>query len=97
MHVHEWQHNTTLNIPVTCLHEPRFLVAWNIHISCNLSYATHQIAMHGIVMHGIASRGHGTCISGMATGAIAMHGTHMGTHVQLRINMHYFVEFSPQL
>ena len=34
-------------ISVTCLHGPRFLVVWNIHISCNLwSVITCGIATH---------------------------------------------------
>ena len=67
--LHAWQHNKTLNNPVMCLRGPRFLVGM---FSCILS-----CAMHGIVACGIASRG--TCISGMATHMIAMHGTHVGT------------------
>ena len=36
-------------ISITCLHEPRFLVVWNIHISCNLPYATCGIVRHEVV------------------------------------------------
>lgn len=39
--VHAWQHDHAIINPVTCLHGPRFLVAWDIHASCNLSCATH--------------------------------------------------------
>ena len=45
------------NTPVTCLHGPRFLVAWNIYISCNLPCATRAIAMHRIAVHRIAVHG----------------------------------------
>ena len=37
-------------IPVMCLCGPYFLMAWNIHVSCNL-----LCAMCGIVKHGIAT------------------------------------------
>ena len=32
-----------LHMLVTCLREPRFLVVWNIHASCNLLCATRGI------------------------------------------------------
>ena len=51
MHVNMWQHDTTLNNPVTFLCGPYFLMAWNIHVLCNLSSAMRGIAMHAIVMH----------------------------------------------
>ena len=41
-------------ILVMCLRGPRFLVAWNIYVSCNLPCATCRIAMGGITTHGIA-------------------------------------------
>ena len=37
-------------IPVICLHGPRFLVAWNIRVSCNLPCATCVIVRHGVAM-----------------------------------------------
>ena len=51
MRGHALHHDKSLNIPVTCLREPRFLVAWNICVSCNL-----LCAMRGIVTHEIATR-----------------------------------------
>ena len=39
--------------PIACLYGPRFLMAWNIHVSC----ATWGIAMHGVAMHVIATQG----------------------------------------
>ena len=50
--VHVWQHDKYLNDPVTWLHGPRFLMAWDIHVSCNSSCATHGIVTRGIVTHG---------------------------------------------
>ena len=47
MCVHAWQHDKYLNNPVTSLCGPCFLVAWNIHVSCNSSCATHGIITHG--------------------------------------------------
>ena len=47
MYGHAWQHDKTLNNPIACLREPRFLVAWNIHVSCNSSCATRGIVTHG--------------------------------------------------
>ena len=47
----------TISVPVRWLRGPRFLVAWNIHILCNLSFATCGIVTHGIIMHGIVMRG----------------------------------------
>ena len=44
-------HDKTLNIPNTCLREPRFVVAWNIHASCNLSCTTRGIVTCEIAMH----------------------------------------------
>ena len=45
--------NNMINLnPVTCLHGPRLLVAWNIHVSCNLSCITRGIVTSGIAMHG---------------------------------------------
>ena len=38
----------TLNNPIMCLHGPQFLIAWNIHTSCNLLCA-HGIATHGTI------------------------------------------------
>ena len=34
-------------IPITCLHVPRFLVTWNVHVSCNLLCVTCEIATQG--------------------------------------------------
>ena len=34
--------------PVISLHGPRFLMAWNIQISCNILYAKCEIAIHGV-------------------------------------------------
>ena len=70
--------------PITCLSEPHFLVAWNTHISCNLLCATCGISMCGIVTCGIASpRVEHTSVEWPCMCTIAMHGTYMGTHVQL--------------
>ena len=52
MRVHMWQHDKYLNNPITWLHGPHFLVAWNIHVSCNLSCATHGIVTCGIITCG---------------------------------------------
>ena len=43
-------------IPITCLRGPRFLVAWNIHVLCNLPYATRGITMHEVAMHVTAAQ-----------------------------------------
>ena len=50
--LHTWQHDKYLNNPITWLHEPCFLVAWNIHVSCNSSCATRGIVTREIVMCG---------------------------------------------
>ena len=47
-------------IPVTCLCGPRFLVAWNINILCNLPCGTHGIVKHGVVTRVTAMQG--TCL-----------------------------------
>ena len=44
-------------IPVMCLHGPHFLVAWNMHISCNLPPATHGISTFGVAVHVTAMQG----------------------------------------
>ena len=44
-------------IPITCLREPRFLVAWNMLVSCNLPCATHEITTHGVATHVTATQG----------------------------------------
>ena len=44
-------HGATRNlqfIPITCLRGPCFVVAWNIHGSCNLPCATCGIVRHGL-------------------------------------------------
>ena len=74
MREHALHHDRTLNNPVTCLCEPRFLVAWNIHVSCNLS-----CAMRGIVS---------TRIGIVAMRAKAMHETRVGTNMQLTFVIH---------
>ena len=51
MHGHALHHDKSVNIPVMCLREPRFLVAWNIHVSCNSLCAT-----RGMVTREIATR-----------------------------------------
>ena len=51
MREHALHHDKSLNIPVTCLREPRFLVAWNIHVSCNLLCATRGIVTREIATH----------------------------------------------
>ena len=80
-----------LNNPVTCLREPHFLVAWNIHILCNLSCAIHEIVMHGIIMRGTdhAHNSHewNTC----------RHKHAINIHYSSAINLQKHVEFSPQL
>ena len=59
-----WQHDKYLDNPIMWLCGPRFLVVWNIHISCNSSCATHGIVTCGIMMHGIVTCGTGhTCDS----------------------------------
>ena len=45
---HAWCHEKSTNIPVTCLRGPRFLMAWNIHVLCNLPCAMHGIATHSL-------------------------------------------------
>ena len=47
-------------IPAMCLHGPRFLIAWNILISCNLPCAMHGIVRHGVATHVTATQG--TCL-----------------------------------
>ena len=42
-------------ILIMCLYGPCFLMAWNIHISCNLLCATRGIATHRIAMRGVAT------------------------------------------
>ena len=42
----------TICIPITCWRGPSFLVAWNIHVSCNLLCSMCGIAMHVIAMQG---------------------------------------------
>ena len=59
MREHAWQHDKYLNHPVMWLREPCFLMVWNIHISCNLSYAMRGIIMRAIVTHGIITLGTG--------------------------------------
>ena len=76
MRVHALHHDKSLNIPVTCLREPRFLVAWNIHALCNLSCATRGIVSHACNTHTLATR------------ARAMHETRVGTNVQLTFVIH---------
>ena len=71
MCVHMWQHDKTLKNPVMCLHGPRFLMAWNIHVSCNLSCATWNSHVWSIRI--------------VATHAIAMNGTRVGTNVQITL------------
>ena len=39
------------------LHGPSFLMAWNIHVSCNLSCATYEIPRHGVAMRVTATEG----------------------------------------
>ena len=46
-----WRHEKSLNIPVACLRGPRFLVAWNIHVSCTT---------RGCCTRGYYTRGHYT-------------------------------------
>ena len=71
-----------------CLREPRFLVAWNIHVSCNLSCATDGIAMHGTIEWNT---------DGMAMHAIAMHGIRpINMHYSPAINLQNHFKFSPQ-
>ena len=47
-------------IPVICLHGLRFLMVWNIHVSCNLLCATCGIVRHRVAMHVTAMQE--TCI-----------------------------------
>ena len=44
-------------IPIMCLRGPHFLVTWNIHISCNLPYATSGITLHEVATHVTATQG----------------------------------------
>ena len=81
-------HDKSLNIPVTCLREPRFLVVWNIHVSCNSSCAT-----RGMVTREIATRA--TRI--VATRAKAMHETRVGTNMQLTFVIHQRLTYKNML
>ena len=60
MCVHVWQHDKYLNNPITWLRGPRFLVAWNIHVSCNSSCAICGIITRGTGHDTIAMNG--TCV-----------------------------------
>ena len=99
--LHAWQHDKYLNNPIMWLHGPCFLVAWNIHISCNLSCAMCGIVMRGIITHGIVMRG--TIMRGTGH-ACDSHEWYMCRHKRA-INIRYpsaitlqkHVEFSPQL
>ena len=53
-------HMVPREIPVMCLRGPHFLVAWDIHILCNLPCATCGIIRHGVGTHVTAM--HGTCL-----------------------------------
>ena len=46
-------------IPVMCLLGPHFLVAWNIHVLCNLPYTMCGIVRHAVAMRETATQGHG--------------------------------------
>ena len=58
--VHVWKHDKYLNNPITWLRRPCFLMAWNIHVLCNLSCATRGIITPGTATHVIAMNG--TCV-----------------------------------
>ena len=88
MRRHAWHHDKTLNNPVTYLRGPRFLVAWNIHVSCNLS-----CAMRGIVTREIATRGTHNSHTWNTCG----HKRVVNIRYSRAINLQKHVEFSPQL
>ena len=96
-----WQHDKYLNNPVTWLHGPRFLVAWNIHVSCNSSCATHEIVTRGIITRGIVM--HGTIMHGTDHAHdshewnTCRHKRAINIHYSSAINLQKHVEFSPQL
>ena len=83
--VHAWCHKkSTYNAPPShvCMYHV-FLMAWNIHVSCNLLCATHgtticRIATYRKARHGIATYG----IATHTQGSHVVTAT-QGTHVQL--------------
>ena len=83
--LHAWQHDKYLNNPVTWLRGPHFLVAWNIHVSCNSSCATRGIVTCG---NGHAHDSHewNTC----------KHKRAINIRYSSAINLQKHVEFSPQ-
>ena len=84
--LHASQHDKYLNNHVTWLHGPCFLVAWNIHVSCNSSCATRGIITHG---NGHACNNH--------EGNSCRHKHAINIHYSSAINLQKHVEFSPQL
>ena len=69
-------------IPVTCLRGPCFLMAWNIHMLCNLPCAMHGIVTRRIVTHGKATQGIAH-MHEIAMHEIAMHGPRSNSHARL--------------
>ena len=90
MREHALHHDKTLNNTVTCLREPRFLVAWNIYVLCNLSCGTCGIDTCEIATHA-------TRIYVVATRAKAMHETRVGTNVQLTFVIHQQLTYKNML
>ena len=91
-----WQHYKYLNNPVTWLHGPHFLMAWNIHVSCNSSCATCGIVMHGIFMCGIIMRGTGHARNSHEWNT-CRHKCAINIRYSSAINLQKHVEFSSQL
>ena len=83
------------------LRGPRLLVAWNIHVSCNLSCATRGIVTRGIITRAIVTRGIITRGIGHARDSLEWNTCRHKGVVNIRylsaINLQKHVEFSPQL
>ena len=94
--LHAWQHDKYLNIPVMWLRGPRFLVVWNIHISCNLSFATRGMVKGGIVMCRTITRGTDHAHDSHEWNT-CRHKRAINIHYSSAINLQKRVEFSPQL
>ena len=99
MREHAWQHDKYLNNPVAWLRGPRFLVAWNIHVSCNSSCATRGILTRGIITRAIVTRGIITRGTGHAHDSLewntCRHKRAFNIRYSSAINLQKHVEFSP--
>ena len=108
MREHAWQHDKYLNHPITWPRGPCFLVAWNIHVSCNSSCATCGIVTRGIITRAVVTReiikawnNHAWNRPCTARDSLEWNTCRHKRAVNIRyssaINLQKHVEFSPQL